>query len=1162
MAAGFGKGDIVAYLGVGNLDDFKRLLGQADDKVKDSERKMNLAFSAIAAAGAAMFVGAVTKAAEFETAMANVNTIAGLSATELESLSGSILKIGQNIPQNLPTLTKGLYDLVSSGVPASQAVDALALAAKAASAGLSSVDIAVQAGMANINAYGLPVEDLTRIFDLQFQTVNLGVTTYTQLAGAMGNILPAASALKVPLEEMYAAIAQLTLVGIDPNSATTYLMNMFDQMVQKAEKWDQAGYPIYNKMTGQFRGLSAILGDLAKSLEGKNTQEQMAILSQLDMEQRGGKALKAIINNFDRYEQILGQMDESAGSMNDAFEIQIQTFNGQLQLVKNSLTAAATELGKEFLPLLKDMLTSINENPEAFRGFVTMFAELVLILGTLATATKGIQAIQSLLTLSWGPAALAITGVAMAIAGLSAALDASRERKLKDLVNTDDIDELYTKLAGLNQELERALTYVETTGGQVKGIILENLFGLSANPANSIADISGEIKVVKDKIAELEGVTNITAPSVKVLSDNLKSSSDNAKELAEKAYSVKDNFMELKDPVETGYKHIKIFGTDSLNASVNIKELGKQSEDAGEKVKQQNYNWIDYAEYLGNIIDKLKLFGNSGQAIKGGLNIVSTAFAQLKSGGLDPVSLAMMGINLAIDLFNTKKEPIVLTVEQVIQKLGIFGQEINNIKLKIDALPGSFDSALIEGLQRSLDASVESMRTAGRISFGAIEIEAKEYVDAINELLEGFVFDETFQEIYDSLGGITEEALRLLTEYGESFDKQGLIRLMYEQIAAAEALLLTLDPASNAYKNLTDQLEKAYEAMGLLGGGVDGQKIYWLSVIDEITAKILAAETDLQALYALQASYEDGERGQTDIDSLLLLIEELKRQLEEARKNLELYDDATGGLKDTTSDLNDELEDQLYYVQQLNIEYDRFTGFTFDQFDEFIRSVGKFNESGFIANGTLIDMIDKLLLFNISFQNTTVDEQILAWIDQMRLFMGTLDPNSEAYKQMQIALDALLAKFEAARRALDENVIGSRAWFNWLQEISKWTAPEIPYEDGGGSYHSGGLVMHAGGVVAAHSGYLSSADEVITKLQRGEVVLNRQVVNNMGANEAMRLNREGGRPRTQSANQTNVNVIVKEPGPRTNVDIAESVYPVIQYKQRNYEPGRNPYRAA
>jgi hypothetical protein len=110
------------------------------------------------------------------------------------------------------------------------------------------------------------------------------------------------------------------------------------------------------------------------------------------------------------------------------------------------------------------------------------------------------------------------------------------------------------------------------------------------------------------------------------------------------------------------------------------------------------------------------------------------------------------------------------------------------------------------------------------------------------------------------------------------------------------------------------------------------------------------------------------------------------------------------------------------------------------------------------------------------------------------------------------------------RGIADELVDGTHDWRKSLQLVLKQmialTAQMIVMRSlmtamtGGASgwiglFHAGGAVMHAGGPVRAHSGMELRADEVPLIAQRGEFVMRRRAVEDIGPANLERLNRGG-----------------------------------------------------
>ena len=135
--------DIVAYIGLKGVDDVNKGVDTVGGKFTSMGKNIigvNLALGAMTAAFG-LIKESVQTAAELERGMANVNTVLRLTPPELEKIKSQLLDVASETTQDINTLSEGLYDLASSGVSASDAQQALALAAKAATAGVTSVDI-------------------------------------------------------------------------------------------------------------------------------------------------------------------------------------------------------------------------------------------------------------------------------------------------------------------------------------------------------------------------------------------------------------------------------------------------------------------------------------------------------------------------------------------------------------------------------------------------------------------------------------------------------------------------------------------------------------------------------------------------------------------------------------------------------------------------------------------------------------------------------------------------------------------------------------------------------------------------------------------------------------------------------------------------------------
>lgn len=217
--------------------------------------------------GAGIAVGKM--AMDFETNMTNIYTLMDEATIKSQDWGKSVLDLSKELPQSTDTLAKGLYDIISSGIAAADAVDVLKVSARAASAGLSETGVSAKAIVSILNAYGMSADKAAYVSDVLFQTVKYGVTTFPELAGAIGNVVSTAAAANVSIEEIGAALATMTLSGLSTDEAVTAL----NQTILTFIKPSDAALALAKDLGIEFsatalasKGLGGMMRDLGRAL--------------------------------------------------------------------------------------------------------------------------------------------------------------------------------------------------------------------------------------------------------------------------------------------------------------------------------------------------------------------------------------------------------------------------------------------------------------------------------------------------------------------------------------------------------------------------------------------------------------------------------------------------------------------------------------------------------------------------------------------------------------------------------------------------------------------------------------------------------------------------------------------------------------------------------
>ncbi|MHC4251874.1 MAG: phage tail tape measure protein [Planctomycetota bacterium] len=134
----------------------------------------------LAAAGLA---AAVRESMAFGSAMAEVWTILDVGKDRLDALGREIRRIAVGFGETPQKMAKAAYQAISAGIPGAGVGGFLQTAGKSAVAGVSDTFTAVDVLTTVLNSYGMQAERAEYVSDLLFKTVELGKTTFNELAG-------------------------------------------------------------------------------------------------------------------------------------------------------------------------------------------------------------------------------------------------------------------------------------------------------------------------------------------------------------------------------------------------------------------------------------------------------------------------------------------------------------------------------------------------------------------------------------------------------------------------------------------------------------------------------------------------------------------------------------------------------------------------------------------------------------------------------------------------------------------------------------------------------------------------------------------------------------------------------------------------------------------
>ena len=327
-----------------------------------------LAASLIYAAGAA--VG-------FERRMRNVNSISGLSEGALRSLGDEVRSMSEQLPQSANELAEGLYDIASSGFQGADGLTVLRSSAEAASAGLTTTATSAKAIVAVLNAYGMTAADAAHVSDVLFQGVNVGVMSFEELAGTVGDFVGMAAAAGISIEETTAAMAAMTLAGISAAESGTSLNRLMQSLIQPskslAQMFSSWGYESGEAAVNAL-GLRGVMERLRESTGG-NVTALLTLFPEIRAA-RGAFALMANDGkNYAKASKAMADADEGQGATKRALAEQMKSLSAQWELFVNWVNSAAISIGMKVLPALNDLLDGAKNVGSSIGSFVADAAD-------------------------------------------------------------------------------------------------------------------------------------------------------------------------------------------------------------------------------------------------------------------------------------------------------------------------------------------------------------------------------------------------------------------------------------------------------------------------------------------------------------------------------------------------------------------------------------------------------------------------------------------------------------------------------------------------------------------------------------------------------------------------------------------------------------------
>lgn len=361
----------------------------------------------LAAIGTASFAAAT----DFETAFAQLMTIADTSTVAVDDLKSGVKDLSSELGISSSDISAAAYSAISAGQDTADALKFVRSAAKLARGGFTNVATATDVLTTALNAYGLSAEEVTHVSDVLIETQNEGKTTVDELAASMGRVIPTAAAANVGIEDLASQYVALTKNGIGTAEATTYINSMLNEL----SKTGTTASDMFKEVAGtSFPEFIAAGGSTADAVALLAWHCQQAGLSVSDAfgSAEAGKAANVLVQHASDSTTAMENMRNMAGQTETAYATMSDTTAVKLTEMKTNLENLAITLGETLIPLVTPLIESVttgltsiaekwNSLDEDTQQMIVKIATIVAVIGPLLIiGGKLAQGISSITTLA------------------------------------------------------------------------------------------------------------------------------------------------------------------------------------------------------------------------------------------------------------------------------------------------------------------------------------------------------------------------------------------------------------------------------------------------------------------------------------------------------------------------------------------------------------------------------------------------------------------------------------------------------------------------------------------------------------------------------------------------------------------------------------------
>lgn len=343
--------------------------------------------------------------AEFESSMAKIEAVVGTTAAPMEQIKDQILQVSTELGMGASQVAESAYGAISAGIDTAKSVEFVEQASKLAAGGFMDNAAAMDILSTAVDAYNLEINNTSRVSDYLITAQRMGAASASELSAEMEQVIPAAAACGVEMDDLTSAYVVLSENGSSTAQSTEYLQSMFGELGDSGSAVSKILREQTGKSFGTLMENGSSLGDIMEILGDSVDGDVEQFKSLWKSSEAGAGAFSLLNAGAGEYNSVLQEMENSTGTANEAFE----EIAGTAEFAKDRMDTAFQNMmiavGDQLSPVLKGLAdvgteafswaeAFVRDNPE----IVALIAALTTGLGAMAVAITAISTVTTVAT--------------------------------------------------------------------------------------------------------------------------------------------------------------------------------------------------------------------------------------------------------------------------------------------------------------------------------------------------------------------------------------------------------------------------------------------------------------------------------------------------------------------------------------------------------------------------------------------------------------------------------------------------------------------------------------------------------------------------------------------------------------------------------------------